>query len=667
MPARPDTLSLQPEPGGLISPTPTDEAQSLAETAADLGIELQDDQILVVTENDMTVLPKPLATLGDEVYPITPDRLSLLAPTSTSGATASLNGGEYARRPLPTHGAEMPQAGDVTSEGVATIGADTWHEAGFDGSGVTAAIVDTGFAGWQSLQASGELPTSTHCVDLTGGTDCGDTGDQYHGSAMAEVLYDTAPGIDTLYLYTLDSMPEADLYTITEQLTATVNHMVITASVDVASMGLNLINGGPYDGSGPFAQEVNRAREEGDIFWTVAAGNTAQRHYEATFDEGDCQGYHDFDPAPGEDHCAELNRLSYRGQGEESKTVCLYLEWNDWPTTDQDYNLHAYYLLWGEYPVEIWSSEDAQDDTPPVEGGCFDTVLSGAYYFSVEQQNANGNHYFEVFLTTSDGTDDWTNNLGVAVTESSILEPATADWAVAVGAFNYITPTVLESFSAHGPRNPAGGGPYNPDVCGTTPMTACKVDFAGPDGVSTVSYGPEAFHSTSAAAAHVAGAAALVWSAFPDFGRDDVYNYLRQQAPTPGTRSTNKDPGWGWGRVQLGIAPTAVELLNFQAKAEADGVHITWETASEVDLVGFNIYRSVVPSGEPVRLNPYLIPPQAPGSSFGGTYSWLDEDVEPGTTYAYLLEDRDVSGALTPWGPVKVNVPAHVYLPLLVR
>jgi subtilisin family serine protease len=618
------------------------------ETAADLGIELQGGRVLVVVEGDTTILPQQLTALGGEIDSVAHDRLSLLAPVSALAGMAALDGVEYVRQPLPGHALELSHAGSVTSEGVALMGADTWHGAGIEGSGVTAAIVDMGFAGWQSLQSSGDLPTGAQveCVDFTTGTDCGNAGGSDHGSALAEILYDTAPGVDAIYLYAFDD--DADI-------AAIVDHMVITASIDVASMAISWANGGPYDGSGPIAAEVNRAREQGDIFWAVAAGNSAQRHFEATFDQGDCSWGHDFDPASGS--CGNLNSLGYQQSDEE---ICLFLEWNAWPTTDQDYDLYVYRKKnMVQWQLE-WFSNDLQDgDDPPVEGGCFRAPEAGTYYYLVDRFNADSDHYFEVI--------SWTDDFGLAVIESSVLEPATADGAVAVGAFDQAAPTTLESFSAHGPRNPAGGGPYDPSACGATPTAECKVDFAGPDWVSTVSRGVEGFGGTSAATPHVAGAAALVWSAFPHFDRDDVYDYLRQYAAAPGTRSTSQDPGWGWGRVQLGGVPTAVELLGFHAALEADGVRITWQTATEIDLLGFNIYRSVTPGGEPVRLNGDLIPPQAPGSSFGGEYSWLDEDVEPGNTYAYLLEDQDVNGQLATWGPVEVTVPARIYLPLVIR
>jgi uncharacterized repeat protein (TIGR01451 family) len=98
--------------------------------------------------------------------------------------------------------------------------------------------------------------------------------------------------------------------------------------------------------------------------------------------------------------------------------------------------------------------------------------------------------------------------------------------------------------------------------------------------------------------------------------------------------------------------PTAVTLASFTATAQGGNILVTWETAIEIDNVGFNLHRSTSPDGSYFKLNETLIPSQAPGSIFGATYTWLDEDVEAGTTYYYKLEDVEVGGRRTFHGPV---------------
>ncbi len=109
--------------------------------------------------------------------------------------------------------------------------------------------------------------------------------------------------------------------------------------------------------------------------------------------------------------------------------------------------------------------------------------------------------------------------------------------------------------------------------------------------------------------------------------------------------------------------PLAVALAAFTAEAQADGVLVSWETVSEMNNAGFNLYRSASAAGPQTLLA--HVPSQAPGSSGGFAYTWADRaDLTPGTTYYYTLEDVDLSGATTLHGPVSatVNAPTSVTL-----
>ncbi|MEJ5308332.1 MAG: G8 domain-containing protein [Anaerolineae bacterium] len=107
--------------------------------------------------------------------------------------------------------------------------------------------------------------------------------------------------------------------------------------------------------------------------------------------------------------------------------------------------------------------------------------------------------------------------------------------------------------------------------------------------------------------------------------------------------------------------PTAITLASFKATSQdapqgGAAILVTWETASELDNVGFNLYRSESAAGPYTLLNESLIPPQFPGEVMGSDYEWLDTDVQPGVTYYYKLEDIDVKGVSTFHGPVSTAV-----------
>jgi hypothetical protein len=111
--------------------------------------------------------------------------------------------------------------------------------------------------------------------------------------------------------------------------------------------------------------------------------------------------------------------------------------------------------------------------------------------------------------------------------------------------------------------------------------------------------------------------------------------------------------------------PTAVKLAAFEVASQGEGILVTWETAMELDNVGFNLYRSTAATGPYTRLNATLIPPQFPGEVMGGIYEWLDSDVQPGLIYYYKLEDLDLKGVSTLHGPVNtagITAPTAVKL-----
>jgi hypothetical protein len=107
---------------------------------------------------------------------------------------------------------------------------------------------------------------------------------------------------------------------------------------------------------------------------------------------------------------------------------------------------------------------------------------------------------------------------------------------VSVGAVPWNSPLTLESFSSQGP----------------TTDGRIKPDLAGPDGVSTTSYGTP-FFGTSAASPHVAGAAALIKQANPGFGPAQIRGTLTATATDLGIPGT--DNQFGAGRLDLGIPP----------------------------------------------------------------------------------------------------------------
>ena len=102
--------------------------------------------------------------------------------------------------------------------------------------------------------------------------------------------------------------------------------------------------------------------------------------------------------------------------------------------------------------------------------------------------------------------------------------------------------------------------------------------------------------------------------------------------------------------------PTAVTLVSFTARPRRDSILLRWETATELDNLGFHLYRAESPEGARTRLNADLIPSRNPGSPAGAVYTWRDRGAQPGVTYYYWLADVDVRGTTTLHGPETARV-----------
>ncbi len=121
----------------------------------------------------------------------------------------------------------------------------------------------------------------------------------------------------------------------------------------------------------------------------------------------------------------------------------------------------------------------------------------------------------------------------------SVTAPGDAQTSLTVGAVAWADDT-LEYYSSQGPTN---DGRLKPEI-------------SGPTRVSGYTYGDEGFDGTSASTPHVAGAAALVWEAYPALTREELYDYLINATRDLGPGGP--DTGYGFGRLSLPDAPLGV-------------------------------------------------------------------------------------------------------------
>jgi len=116
--------------------------------------------------------------------------------------------------------------------------------------------------------------------------------------------------------------------------------------------------------------------------------------------------------------------------------------------------------------------------------------------------------------------------------------------------------------------------------------------------------------------------------------------------------SITTDPNLANNTATANCSVTGVTLISFDAVSEPEGILLSWETASEVDNLGFNIYKADDPEADKIKVNPMMIPSKAMGSTFGAVYEYLDEDGEIGNRFFYWLEAVDFALTKTLYGPI---------------
>jgi subtilisin family serine protease len=415
-------------------------------------------------------------------------------PTANVTTVAALRWVQRVRR--PTHPAPT-----AVSEGVSVVDADAVQAAGVSGDGVRVGVVDLGFDPSapeirDNVVASRSFRATQPAPDH-----------RTHGTAVSELVVDTAPNA-SLYLATVDTDVEF----------AAAVSWLRGNDVDVVTASVNWVNQ-PYDGTGFVSQVADEAVADG-VVWTNSAGNYARRHWEGRYRNADDDQWAEFGPGDERNYLNDGRPLSGR--------VGVSLSWNDWPQSDDDYDLFLYRDVppygarsQGE-DVLVARSTRAQTGFQRPTESVGPTVDRGVYYVTVSNYDADGSHVLELY------TRDAAGSLEHETPESSLAAPATARDVVAVGAFDWVDGRV-EPFSSRGPTNDGRRG----------------VDVVGPDRVSTSRYA--SFAGTSAAAPHVAGVSALVRERKPGATPDQVKRRLQRGATDVGP--VGPDPTSGYGRL----------------------------------------------------------------------------------------------------------------------
>ncbi|MDI6719355.1 MAG: S8 family serine peptidase [Methanomicrobiales archaeon] len=367
---------------------------------------------------------------------------------------------------------------------------------------------------------------------------------QNEGTAMLEIVHEIAPGAE-LYFHEYGSDEISLLNAIYALAEAGCDVIVEDVGVPTA----------PYFEDGDAADMVKRLLAKNETILIAAAGNSAQRHYQGMFnasDEGTGDAlldgmylFHEFSTGRERSPFLFIDL-------EPDEVAYIILQWDDrWGSPENDYDL----ILWdpraeeviersdrtqGEalypYPMEDIHIENSNET--PVRVG----VLIGNYVGrGVMQVPRNLELY--IYGTSNITPEEF------LVSADSIHGLAALPEVITVGALDAGTGNV-EAFSSRGPVTityPRPETRIKPDI-----MSYSRVQVSGV-GDFPAWYYRGVFPGTSAAAPHIAGITALIWSGFPDENagqiKERLYSAVRDLGPT------GKDPVYGYGVPEFSIIP----------------------------------------------------------------------------------------------------------------
>ncbi len=396
-------------------------------------------------------------------------------------------------------------AGAVLTEGDVALNADAARERfGVDGSGVRVAVISRGIRGLSEAVEAGEAPKLAEIRTFPESS-----GEQWlrrinaddEGTALIEIVHDLAPGASISF-----GSVESD-----RDHVEAINYFA--ARVDLIVDNVSFLFRADQQSEVSRTTEAALQHEDWPLrLYVTAAGNWAQTHWSGQWRAGpDAHAHglplpnrgavHQFDSrGDSQDWFGAANRFGMR----PGERVRVALFWDD-PVgrSTNDYDL---YLL--SASAEIVASSERRQGVG-VSGQSSRETLEYSY-------DGLGDQVGQLFIVIQNHNDDagpvrfdlFIANLGNAndvgllhqTPEGSLLAQSDAAGALTVGAVN-VGRSAPAPYSSRGP----------------TLNGALKPDLAASDQVSVsdaTTYAP-AFSGTSAAAAHVAGVAALMLEAQP--------------------------------------------------------------------------------------------------------------------------------------------------------
>ncbi|MFC1591022.1 hypothetical protein ACFL43_00710 [Thermodesulfobacteriota bacterium] len=199
--------------------------------------------------------------------------------------------------------------------------------------------------------------------------------------------------------------------------------------------------------------------------------------------------------------------------------------------------------------------------------------------------------------------------------------------------------------------NFTNSGPAAYDVRAYMTCRPCSMDDTWPGRIYDVEMGDIPSGGNSWSQSNFAFKADACTGVCPIFSNNPCWNIEYRDTPGGAVKTIVNvpwDPVWG---CECGETYTIISLAALDADPGNKSITITWETESEIDNAGFNIYRAEAANGEYTLLNTSLIAAEG-NPAHGASYEFVDQGLQNRKTYYYKLEDIDQDGTATMHGPV---------------
>lgn len=463
--------------------------------------------------------------------------------------------------------------GAVTSLGVtrhnlpAAIGAAGTSGAGVDVGVISDSINQVG-AGVAGSQATGDLPGATQILKD------GVSGDTDEGRAMAEIIFDEAPGLSKLMFASGTNAGPIDKAGSINQLVANGADVIADDIFYVAE---------PFFQDGVVAQAVDAARAQG-VAYLASAGNRARQSYEGTFRPSGA--LHDFDPGAGTDtHSCFSTPVPSTNP---DSFIQVALGWDE-PVGNVSTDLDL--RLTNSTGATVYASGTTNNITTgnPKDIATFTNTTASPVTVCAEITRFAGTR--DPFIKWIEQDSFGPTPVPEFDTQSDTINPdaASAQGSLAIAAVSQAdagldTP---EAFSSRGPNTrffDAAGNRL------ATPLVLNKPQLAAADQVNTTVPGFAPFGGTSAATPSAAGIATILRSLNPNASVKEIYDTMTDPANAIDCTSSAlvPDPDCGAGfiladRAVAGLDRTAADVSAATTPGKPNGKR-KWFTTKKVNV-----------------------------------------------------------------------------------